>query len=99
MDQARWIEEAKKAAEPIVENAKMILYRIGVVPSRVSIIFSQTIHRPDIVRELLETAQKQHCGTIVVGRESYPSFQEMFHHHIGEELVKKGQGVAVWVIA
>ena len=99
LDQARWIEEAKKAAEPIVENAKMILYRIGVLPSRVNVTFSQTIHRPDIVRELLETAQKQHCGTIVVGRESYPSFQEMFHHHIGEELVKKGQGVAVWVIA
>ena len=97
-EQAHWIEEAKKAAEPILENAKTILYRVGVLPGMVSAVFSQSIHRPDIVRELLETAQKQNCGTIVVGRESYPSFKEMFHHHVGEELVQKGPGLAIWVI-
>ncbi len=98
-EQAQWIEEAKKAADPILDNAKTILYRIGVLPAMVSVVFSQSIHRPDIVRELMETAHKQSCGTIVVGRESYPSFKEMFHHHIGEELVQKGQSFAVWVIA
>lgn len=98
-EQAQWIESAKKAAEPLLDNAKTILYRIGVLPASVSVVFSQSIHRPDIVRELLETAHKQNCGTIVVGRESYPGFKEMFHHHVGEELVQKVQGVAVWVIA
>lgn len=98
-EQAQWIEDAKNAAEPILENAKTILYRLGVVPSMISVVFSQSIHRPDIVRELLETAHKHNCGTIVVGRESYPSFKERFHHHVGEELVQKVQGIAVWVIA
>ncbi len=98
-EQAEWIENAKKAAEPLVDNAKTILYRTGVLPAMVSVVFSQSIHRPDIVRELIEAAHKQHCGTIVVGRESYSSFKEMFHHHVGEELTKKGQGLAIWVIA
>ena len=98
-EQAQWIEEAKKAAEPILENAKTILYRIGVLPAMVSVVFSESIHRPDIVRELIETARKQTCGTIVVGRESYSSFKEMFHHHVGEELAQKGQGFAIWIIA
>jgi len=98
-EQAQWIEDAKKTAEPIVDNAKTILYRIDVLPAMVSVVFSQSIHRPDIVRELIETARKQNCGTIVVGRESYSSFKEMFHHHVGEELVRQATGFAVWVIA
>ena len=98
-EQAQWIEKAKQDAEPILDNAKTILYRIGVLPAMVSVVFSQSIHRPDIVGELIGTAHKQNCGTIVVGRESYSSFKEIFHHHVGEELAKKGQGFAVWVIA
>jgi hypothetical protein len=98
-EQAQWIEDAKKAAEPILDNAKTILYRIGVLPAMVSIVFAQSIHRPDIVGELIGTAHKQNCGTIVVGRESYSSFKEIFHHHVGEELATKGQGFAVWIIA
>lgn len=98
-EQAQWIENAKKDAEPILDNAKTILYRIGVPPAMITTVCSQSIHRPDIVRELIETAHKQNCGTIVVGRESYSSFKEMFHRHVGEELVQKGQGFAIWVIA
>jgi nucleotide-binding universal stress UspA family protein len=97
-DQAQWIEDAKKASEPILDNAKTILYRIGVLPAMITTVFSQSIHRPDIVRELIEMAHKQHCGTIVVGRESYSSFKEMFHHHVGEGLVRQATDCAVWVI-
>jgi nucleotide-binding universal stress UspA family protein len=98
-EQARWVENAKKTAEPIIENAKTILYRIGVPPERTTSLFSQSIHRPDIVRELIETAHNHNCGTIVVGRETYSSFKEMFHHHVGEELVRQAWGYAIWVIA
>lgn len=97
--QAQWIENAKKAAEPMLDNAKTILYRIGMLPAMITTVFSQSIHRPDIVHELMETANKQNCGTIVVGRESYSSFKEMFHHHVGEELVRQASSLAIWVIA
>ena len=98
-EQAEWVEHAKKTAEPVIENAKTILYQAGVLPAMPTTMFSPSIHRPDIVRELIEAAHKQNCGTIVVGRESYSSFKELFHHHVGEELAKKGQGLAIWVIA
>ena len=97
-DQAQWIEQAKQAAEPLVEKVKGIFLRVGVSADMITTVFAESIHRPDFVRELLETAHKQNCGTIVVGRESYPSFKEMFHHHVGEELVRKGQGFAIWVV-
>jgi len=81
-----------------MNNAKTILYRMGLVPEMVTTVFSRSIHRQDIVRELIETARHQNCGTIVVGRESYPSFKDMFHHHVEEELVRQARGMAIWVI-
>lgn len=98
-EQAEWIETAKKTAEPIMERAKTILYRMGVSPTRITAVFSSSIHRPDIVRELTETAHKQHCGTNVVGWESYSTYKELFHHHVGAELVRQAPGMAIWVIA
>lgn len=98
-EQAEWIENAKKTAEPMMENAKTILYQAGVLPAMITAMFSSSIHRPDIVRELIEGAHKHDCGTIVVGRESYTSFKEMFHHHVGEELAHQARGLAIWVIA
>src|SRR5210317_1800410 len=95
-DQAQWIEQAKQAAEPLVEKMKGIFLRVGISADMITTVFAESIHRPDFVRELLETAHKQKCGTIVVGRKSYPSFKEMFHHHVGEELVRKGEGFAIW---
>ena len=97
-DQAQWIEQAKQAAEPHVEKIKGIFLRVGISADMITTVFAESIHRPDFVRELLETAHKQNCGTIVVGRKSYPSFKEMFHHHVGEELVRKGEGFAIWVV-
>ena len=76
----------------------MILYQVGFPPQKVTTVFCEAIHRPDVVRELLETAQKQNCGTIIVGREAYPAFREIVHYHVGEELVRKGQGFVVWVV-
>lgn len=97
-EQSQWIEKTKKAAEPIVEKAKAVLYQVGISPEMITTVFSEAIHRRDMVRELIETAQKQNCGSIVVGRESYSTFKEMFYDHVGEELVRKGRGFAIWVV-
>jgi nucleotide-binding universal stress UspA family protein len=97
-EQAQWLEQVKLAAEPLIEKVKGMFFRVGVTADMITTVFTESIHRPDFVRDLLETAHKQNCGTIVVGRKSYPTFQEMFHHHVGEELVRKGEGLAIWVV-
>jgi len=98
-EQAQWVEKAKKAAEPLLQHARDILYRFEIPPQNITTRISQIIHRPDIVRELVECAHEHDCGTIVVGRETYSSFQEMFHRHVGEELARHAVGYAIWVIA
>lgn len=97
-DQARWIADAREAAQPLFLQAKETLQWSHVPIELVSNEISSSVHRPDIVRDILEAAKKFNCGTIVVGRDHFPSFQEMYKKHIGEELVQKGQGFAIWVV-
>jgi len=97
-EQAQWVAQAQQSAEPLMEKVKALFLQVGISADRITTVFAESIHRPEYVRELLETAHNQQCGTIVVGRKSYQKFQEMFHHHVGEELVQKGAGFAIWVV-
>ncbi len=97
-DQSKWIAQAKEAAQPLIENIKGELQQHHISPNKIHCEFSTSIHRPDVARDLLEAAQNLQCQTIVVGRNAFPSFKEMFHTHIGEELVTKGHGVTIWVV-
>lgn len=96
--QARWIETAKSNAQPSLDNAMAILLNGGLSPHEVSTTFSSSIHRPDVAREILEAARNWNCGTLVVGRHAHSWIKELSSSHVGEELVRKGQGFAIWVI-
>jgi len=97
-NQARWIETAKRNVQESLDKASAILLEGGLSSDRVSTTFSSPIHRPDVVREILDAAQTWGCGTLVVGRHSRSWIRELGSSHVGEELVRKGQGFAVWVV-
>jgi hypothetical protein len=96
--QAAWIEKAQDAVEPSMTRARTILLDNGVSDSRISTHFSHTIHKLDIVREILNAAKQARCGTVVVGRHRFPWVQDLFHHHTGEGLVEQAQEISVWVV-
>jgi nucleotide-binding universal stress UspA family protein len=97
--QAEWIENAKAAASRSLDLAHKILIDTGISPARISTRFSSSIHKPNVVREILEAAEQYQCGTIVVGRHRLPWAQELFHRHTGEVLVETGRERCVWVVA
>ena len=97
-NQARWIETAKQNAQSSLDKALAILREGGLSPDGVSTSFSLPIHRPDVAREILEAAKTWNCGTLVVGRHIRSWIREIGSSHIGEELVQKGQGFAIWVV-
>jgi nucleotide-binding universal stress UspA family protein len=96
--QAEWIEKAKRAAQDSLKRAQSILQDHGVSQEHISTHFSSTIHKPDVVREVLDAAKEAHCGTVVVGRHRLPCVQDLFYRHTGEGLVEKGQEFSVWVV-
>ncbi len=96
--QHRWLEEAEQSARQSLETAVTLLVDHGFFGHQVTTELSSSIHEPDIVQAILEAAKQWDCGTIVVGRHTLPWFRELFSRHVGEELVRKAQGYAVWVV-
>jgi len=97
-NQARWIETARSSVQGSLDKASAILRENGLSSTQISTTYSSPIHRPDVAREILEAAKTWRCGTLVVGRHARSWFRELGSSHIGEELVRKGQGFAIWVV-
>ncbi len=50
------------------------------------------------VDDILDVARDKKYDTVVFGRRSFSWLKEMFHRHVADELVKKGQGLTLWVV-
>ena len=96
--QAEWTAEAKHSARRSLESTLALLIDHGLLAQNISTEFSSSIHKPDVAREVLEAAHKWDCGTIVTGRHTLPWTKELFHRHVGEELVHSAKGFTVWVV-
>ena len=96
--QTEWMEKAKAAVQPSITRAQAILQDYGVSQGQISTHFSHTIHKLDVVREILNAAKQFDCGTVVVGRHRLPWVQDLLHHHTGEGLVEQAQELSVWVV-
>ena len=96
--QAEWIKQAKKTEQPVFKKARAILLEAGVPAQKVKGEYCSSVHQREIPSDILETAQADHCQTIVVGRESFLGVKGFFQHHIGDELIRKGQGFTIWVV-
>ena len=97
--QAQWIEKAKQEAQSSLDKARTMLCEGGFSAHAISTTLSPTIHKPDVVREVLEAARDWGCGTIVVGRHAHSRVHELSPRHVGEELARKANGFAIWVVA
>ena len=76
------------AAEPVLDGAE------DVVETQVV----DTVNTQDTVLDILETAHARHCGTVVVGRESFHGLKALWASHISDEVIQQGEGLAVWVV-
>ena len=96
--QADWTAQAKRSAQTSLEATLALLIDHGFLSENLSTEFFSSIHKPDVAREVLEAAEKWDCGTIVTGRHCLSWAQELFYRHVGEELVHRAKGYAVWVV-
>jgi nucleotide-binding universal stress UspA family protein len=97
-DQARWIEAVAQAAEPVFTRAKQILYAARVPEDAVETQVVDTVNTQDTVLDILEAAHARHCGTVVVGRESFHGLKAFWTSHVSDEVIRRGEGLTVWVV-
>lgn len=60
--------------------------------------FEEPLEPTNIAQHVLKTAKERDYGTVVVGWHSFSGLQRLFRHHVGEELVRTGKGVTIWVV-
>jgi nucleotide-binding universal stress UspA family protein len=92
------IEEAKERSRPVLERMLGILTRAGLDRDRIEPSWFTASREDTLEFEILTLAREQGYRTVVAGRTALPWYRELFHRHLGESLVKKGEGLSVWVV-
>jgi nucleotide-binding universal stress UspA family protein len=92
--------EAKRVAKgkSLLRKLQDTLARKGTEVIGLFVQFEEPLTKKAVVRAILQTARKQGCGTIVVGRHCFSGWQRLFRGHVGEELVREGKGTTIWVV-
>jgi K+-sensing histidine kinase KdpD len=96
--QVQWLASTKASVRHVFAEAHALLRTAGIPDQAVGTEFATSLSGEAAVTNILEAARTNQCGTVVVGRQSFSWLQELFQHHVGEELVRRGQGFAIWVV-
>jgi nucleotide-binding universal stress UspA family protein len=95
----------RQLEKDVIEEGQALLKRLRslLAEKAVEVIaqvvrFQEPLDARHISRETLKTARERSYGTIVVGRHSFAGLKRLFSHDVGEELVRTGEGVTVWVV-
>ena len=97
-EKVKWMHEAVDSAKPVFDKARAILHGAGVPDKAIQEHCSPSIHTEHVAQHCLDAASETGCRTVVVGREHYPWYRELFHHHTSPELVRKGRGLCIWIV-
>jgi K+-sensing histidine kinase KdpD len=92
------IARRESEAWPALERAKSMLKGAGISAQAIETEFWESLNSSDLANDILEVGELNQCRTIVVGRESFAWLREIFHHHVADELVRKGHGLTLWVV-
>ena len=96
--QSRWVEEQQKKCAPLLNQVKTRLVEKGISPESISTNSRACVQEATIDQCLLEAAKDWNAGTIVVGWDSFPRYEELFKTHIAEKLIRQGEELTIWII-
>lgn len=92
-----WFETTKSEAKPLFDRARGILRQADVRDDRIRERVTSEVHN-ELARETLQTARDAGCGTVVVGRSSFPWYRELAKRHVADELIERAEDIAVCVV-
>lgn len=94
-----WFERTRDELEPQFAAAKARLVAANVPPRRIRSHLRVLNQREDLVPEMIKAARDNHCGTIVVGRNSYSWLREQVRAHVSEKLIEDTPSLAICVVS
>ncbi len=97
-EQRRWISDAKKRLQKVLDKARAILQKAGVPAGAIQTLFCEPEEGPYAAESILNMAKECRSRTVVVGRQSVSWFHELFSQDLPEELLRHGKGFCVWAV-
>jgi hypothetical protein len=97
--QDSWLENIRSSVEAQFATAKQRLIKANVAAVNIETHLFLLNQRSDLVPEMIRIAREKHCGTIVVGRNSYSWLREQFHTHVSESLIEETPDLAICIIS
>ena len=91
-------KQAVAERQAMLQPMQAVLAERGIDAAVVLVEFEEALDRKTIANDILEIAKQRHYGTVVVGRRLFSTWQSFFQSHVGEEMVRTGEGVAIWVV-
>ena len=83
-------------AEHMLAQIKDRMVRAGVDPK--SVTTENADEEGDVVAQIIDTAAEQKCDTIVAGRHEQSIFGRFLSGSVGEHLLRKAVGYAIWLV-
>jgi len=91
-------KEAIEGGRALLQRLQAILTERGIDVAALLVRFEEPLDRKHMATDVLNIAKERDYGTVVVGRHSFSGLKRLFQHHVGEELVRTGKGVTIWVV-
>jgi nucleotide-binding universal stress UspA family protein len=90
--------EAIAKGHAMLRHLQANLVEQGIDVAAQIVQFEDPLDPKHITQHILKTAAEGGYGTVAVGRHSFSALKRFFRHYVGEELVRFGEGVAIWVV-
>jgi nucleotide-binding universal stress UspA family protein len=91
-------KEAVAEGKAMLQRFRTLLVEKGIDVAVVLVQFEERLDGKHIAEDILETAKERHYGTVVVGQHLLSLWKSWFEDHVGERLVRTGEGLAIWVV-
>ncbi len=88
--------ETMDAAQQMLASMREIMIAEGMPASRIVTEVSED--RGDVVHQIVTTAEKHDCDTVVVGRRGKSMISQIFADSVAEQLVRHPIGMTIWLV-
>jgi nucleotide-binding universal stress UspA family protein len=90
-------QEETEKGETLLQRIRGSLADKGIEAAALSVQFEEPLEPKAIAHKLIKVAKENDYDTVVVGRHAFSGLKRLFQHHVGEELVRSGHGLSIWV--
>jgi len=95
----RQLEDDQRAkGKSLLQRLQVLVADKGIDVTGLYVRFEEPLDRKSVASAILNAAKKHNFGIVVVGRHGCTGWKQMFHHYVGEQLVREGEGITIWVV-